>query len=516
MESALGRLGVALGVSLGLLVAAPAPAGAATVSAPRVAVQELVGERDDDLAGASVAPAGDINGDGRDDVIVGAPLAGPAGRADAGSAYVVFGGGARGRLQLGALAARGFRIDGAVPLPRGMWHVGAGALTSGAGAVVAGLGDGDGDGLDDVAISGREPGPFGGTATVVFVVFGSQRTDPVDLGALGCRGFVIRSAGDFTVIDGHAAGDVNGDGRADVAVRTAVDGDEDAGSVAVVLGRPGSAAVAVGVTGAEGTLRISGGLSGMQLGQAVAPAGDVNRDGYGDLLLGAPGVAGGRGAVIVLYGTPLAADVRIRPGERFGGRLVRAPSGRKGFGYAVARLGGGFIDGAPAPPLRGLHGRGGAWILPSRTAHAIWIEGPRTGGPAGTAVSATEDGSRALVLTRGRSLRPARALLYSRRGRRPPGTQERARGAHRGRRDRRSHRRRSRRPDPGLAGERTRVRDRRRTLTRGGDRVTSARSTRVPAPPRRKPRHPPCSDRATGGDGRSATCPPRGNLLRMR
>ncbi|HET8952166.1 MAG TPA: integrin alpha, partial [Solirubrobacteraceae bacterium] len=298
------RLGVMLVVALSAIVAASAPAQAATVSAPRAAAQVLVGEHKDDLAGASVAPAGDVNGGGREDVIVGAPLADPAGRTDAGSAYVVFSGGARGRLDLGSLGTRGFRIDGAVPLPPGMRHVGSSALTSGAGAVVAGLGDVDGDGLGDVAVSGREPGPFGGTETVVFVVFGSRDTVPVDLGALGERGFVIRSGGELEVVDGRAAGDVNGDGRADIAVRTFVDGDEDAGSVAVVLGRPGPAAVSVGSDGADGTFRISGGLAGMQLGRDVAPAGNVDRDGYGDLLLGAPGVAGGRGAVIVLHGSP--------------------------------------------------------------------------------------------------------------------------------------------------------------------------------------------------------------------
>ena len=64
-----------------------------------------MGERGGDLAGASVAQAGDFDGDGRSDTIVGAPLADPLGRTDAGAAYVVFGGGPRGRIALGHLAA---------------------------------------------------------------------------------------------------------------------------------------------------------------------------------------------------------------------------------------------------------------------------------------------------------------------------------------------------------------------------------------------------------------------------
>ncbi|NRA58132.1 MAG: FG-GAP repeat protein, partial [Phycisphaerales bacterium] len=51
----------------------------------------LDGVADDDASGWSVAPAGDVNGDGIDDLIVGANAADPGGRRSAGTAYVVFG-----------------------------------------------------------------------------------------------------------------------------------------------------------------------------------------------------------------------------------------------------------------------------------------------------------------------------------------------------------------------------------------------------------------------------------------
>jgi hypothetical protein len=91
-----------------------------------------VGERRADLAGASVDGAGDVNGDGRPDTIVGAPLADSRGRADTGAAYVVFGGGPRGRVALSALGSRGFPILGAVSLPSRIRHRGANPFTSGA------------------------------------------------------------------------------------------------------------------------------------------------------------------------------------------------------------------------------------------------------------------------------------------------------------------------------------------------------------------------------------------------
>src|ERR687887_144420 len=96
---------VLLVATLASLIAAPVAMAARTVDVPRRSQVVLRGEGRGDLAGASVARAGDVNGDGRGDVIVGAPLADPLGRGNAGATYVVFGGRERGRLDLGKLGA---------------------------------------------------------------------------------------------------------------------------------------------------------------------------------------------------------------------------------------------------------------------------------------------------------------------------------------------------------------------------------------------------------------------------
>jgi len=389
----------------------------------------LLGEHTADLAGASVAPAGDVNGDGRADVIVGAPLADPRGRPDAGSAYVVFGGGPRGRLRLGALGARGFRIDGAVS----PWSGGT-LWSSGAGQVVSGAGDVNGDGLSDVLVSGlaasRPP-------TSVFVVFGKRDTNAVDLASLGTGGYVIRSDQDFVNhVIGSPAGDVNGDGRADIAIAIDTWGDEYAGSVEVVYGKADGAPVDLWQPLLESPtwgFRVTGGTPGLILGSAVAAGGDVNGDGLGDLLIGASGA----GTVFVLYGRRAGArEILLRPresslgsppGEPFDGFEVAGPHGSDGFGSALARFGRGFVSSAPGSPISlggspRLQGRGGAWIVPSRRARPIRLPGPRTGGPAGVAVDVpgdvNGDGRReVLVLARGTLSAGATASLFSATGR---------------------------------------------------------------------------------------------------
>jgi FG-GAP repeat len=183
-----------------------------------------------DRAGNSVAAAGDVNGDGRADLIVGAPFANNTGRPDSGSAYVVLGGRNPGDVDLGSLGpAAGFRIDGA-------------ASEDQAGNSVAAAGDVNGDGRADLIVgalgadnNGR---PASGSA---YVVFGGQNPATVDLQNLGAAGLRIDGAasGDRAGRSVAAAGDVNGDGVADLIVgagEAGNNGRQNSGSAYVVFG----------------------------------------------------------------------------------------------------------------------------------------------------------------------------------------------------------------------------------------------------------------------------------------
>ena len=186
-------------------------------------------------ATSPIAQVGDVNGDGLADVAVAAPSDDARGRRDAGAVYVLFGGAPLGRVDVSK--APGFRIDGPKqgtrrPLP--VFQPDGPPEGAMAGSAVSGAGDVNGDGLADLVVgapfAGRRERSFSGSA---YVVFGKASTTNIDLAALGTGGDRIDGAGGGTPPNpptdsgtlgdqaGYSvagAGDLTGDGRADVLV----------------------------------------------------------------------------------------------------------------------------------------------------------------------------------------------------------------------------------------------------------------------------------------------------------
>lgn len=256
----------------------------------------------EDLAGISVGNAGDANGDGRPDAIVGASGLDPSGRSFAGGAYVVFGQASTAAVDLASLGTGGYRIDGAA----------AGARVGGA---VAGVGDVNGDGRDDGVIGAAAAGNNGRTESgSAYVVFGQTSTSSIDLASLGLLGFRIdgAAASDNAGVAVAGAGDVNGDNRPDLLVgANGADnnGRPSSGSAYLVHGQAATSTIDLQSLSASQGFRIDGAAVGDELGIAVAGAGDGNGDGRNDQLVGARSadnnVRSVSGSAYVLLGAPV-------------------------------------------------------------------------------------------------------------------------------------------------------------------------------------------------------------------
>ena len=257
--------------------------------------------------GTSVASAGDVNGDGYSDVVVGAPYYGEA-DGDTGAAFAWYG------------SPAGLGPDG-TPANASWSDVGAWWLESRFGFSVASAGDVNGDRFADVLVGAPFYDAMGFAEGAAYLYYGSGA-------GLGAEGWSWSGIDDSERVGScvASAGDVNGDGYADIAI--GVPGHR-AGMpvVGAVWVFHGSAAGASDTRSWER----EGAADSENFGHAVASAGDVNGDGYADLVVGIPQRSNGQhyeGQAVVYLGGGGGARPLLPQQQRLGSAPPIAHLGR--------------------------------------------------------------------------------------------------------------------------------------------------------------------------------------------
>jgi hypothetical protein len=338
------------------------------------------GEAVGDGFGISVATAGDVNGDGYSDVIIGAH-----GNADnAGKAYLYLGG------------------------PSGLsttysWTAAGEAASDNFGYSVATAGDVSGDGYSDVIV-----GAYGNAGNMgkAYLYLGG----PSGLSTASSWTAAGEAALDDFGYSVATAGDVNGDGYSDVIIGAHGNAD-NAGKAYLYLGGPSGLSTASSWT-------TVGEASGDDFGYSVATAGDVNGDGYSDVIVGAPYNSGNTGKAYLYLGGPSGLStasswttVGEASGDDFGGSAATAGD-VNGDGYSDVIVGAPYNSGNTGKAYLYLGGPSGLSTASSWTTVGE-ASGDGFGGSVATAGDVNGDGYLDVIVgAYGNTSNTGKAYLY--------------------------------------------------------------------------------------------------------
>ena len=298
----------------------------------------LNGKDANDSLGGSLSNGGDVNGDGIDDLVIGAANAGDVldspfadGYSDQrGEVYVVFGSsnGFQGRTNIANLldGDRGFMLSGI-------------GIEDNLGSDVSNIGDVNGDGVEDLIV-GADTASVAGEYSLegqAYVVFGRQGgfDAQFDLNSLdGSNGFSLTGIDSADGLgNAISAGDFNGDGIDDLLVAASNAGEnlnnygygygyasDRRGEAYVIFGRQNgfNSEIDLDNLDSDSGIRITGISPEDMLGNAVSSAGDLNGDGTDDLVVSATGVnVNGEytreGSTYVIFGTSAEPEPQPEP-----------------------------------------------------------------------------------------------------------------------------------------------------------------------------------------------------------
>ena len=268
------------------------------------------GKDANDSLGSALSNAGDINGDGIDDLVIGGSNAGnvlnsPFADGDSdqrGEIYVVFG------------SKNGFNSRFSVADRFTLTGIG---IEDNLGTAISSAGDLNGDGIDDLVIGAANASVDGSYTQEgqVYVLFGRQGGfgTQFDLNSLnGNNGFSIAGInGGDGLGNAVSAGDFNGDGIDDLLVGASTAGSDSRGAAYVLFGKRNGFTSQIDLANLSSSagIKMAGISSDDLLGGGISSGGDLNGDGADDLVVSAPGVDLGNeytkeGTTYVIFGKP--------------------------------------------------------------------------------------------------------------------------------------------------------------------------------------------------------------------